>query len=315
MIHSAKSAFIMCASLMVLTACDGGSSSVTPFTTPPTGGGGPTGNPVVLSDLVYGRGATDDGDIDLLLDIHQPSNVCEANRPTIFFVHGGGFIRGNKSGGSHPARAAAAHAKGFNYVSIMYRLVPDSPVLGTGFQTLYDDFLANNTDPNVDLDQVEATFAAYEDALAALNWLEANADDNCLDMTRLAYWGSSAGAFTVLNVAYSSDDLGFSRPDPDVVINYWGQLPRIPDMAFMEAPFFTVHGDQDGTVDYQASLDLAAQADAVGVPYTFYTEVGGLHGVETDKVVNGVTLMDLTLNFIEAHIVGGTPLYETANVD
>ena len=301
---------LLALSALTLSACGGDSSSTAPVT-----GGGETRSPVILSDLVYGQGATDNGDINLLLDIHQPSDICDANRPTIFFIHGGGFMRGNKAGGSHPERAAAAHAKGFNYVSIMYRLVPDNPVLEADFQAIYDAVLANNTDLSLDLDLVEATLAAYEDGLTALNWLAANANENCLDMTRLAYWGSSAGAFTVLNIAYSSDDLALSRPDPNVVINYWGQLPRIPDMAFMEAPFFTVHGDQDGTVDYQASLDLAAQADAVGVPYTFYTEVGGLHGVETDKVVNGVTLMDLTLNFIEAHIVGGTPLYETANVD
>ena len=62
----------------------------------------------------------------------------------------------------------------------------------------------------------------------------------------------------------------------------------------------TVHGDQDQTVDYQSAVDIAAQADAVGVPYTFYTDVGGGHSVGVDRTVNGVTIMDLTLNFIEA---------------
>lgn len=313
--RNAVSVISLCA---LLAACGGGASTTAPVTAPSTEGGSAGGTPesrVIVSDLVYGQGATDRGDIDLKLDIHQPSNMCEANRPTIFYVHGGGFILGDKAGGSHPERAAAANAKGFNYVSIMYRLVGDNPVLGPNFQAVYDGFVARNMSPNLDLDLVEATIAAYEDAVTALNWLEANANENCLDMIRLAYWGSSAGAFTVLNTAYMSDNFGISRPEPDVVVNYWGSLARPSDLAFMEAPFMSVHGDQDAIVDYQASVDIARQAEAVGVPYTFYTEVGGGHGVDTGKTVNGVTVLDLTLNFIEAHIVGGMPLYETANVD
>ncbi len=48
-------------------------------------------NPILLKDIEYGQGATDSGDIALLLDIHQPSPICDENRPTIFFVHGGGL--------------------------------------------------------------------------------------------------------------------------------------------------------------------------------------------------------------------------------
>ena len=197
----------------------------------------------------------------------------------------------------------------------MYRLVRNNPVLGSEYQTIYDEFVANNTDPDVDLDQVEAALAAFEDTIVAMNWLADNQNDYCLDMSRLAYWGTSAGAITVLNVAYSANDFGFTRPDPQVVINYNGALGNTDHLEFREAPFMTVHGDQDQTVDYQAAIDIAAQADAVGVPYTFYTVVDGTHGIDVSRTVNGVTILDLTINFIEAHIVGGTPLYETANVD
>lgn len=316
MIQSVKLAAVSTFTALLLSACSGGSTSTPPVTvTPPPTGGGGTGNPVVLSNLEYGQGATTSGTTALLLDIYQPSDICNSNRPTVFFVHGGAFISGDKEGGSITERAEASNDKDFNFVSINYRLIGDRPVLSPEFQIVFDQFVADNTDPSLNAVQVEAAFAAFEDALDALNWLEANEDEYCLDMSRLAYWGSSAGAFTVLNVAYASDDFGVTRPDPDVVINYWGALATIDTMEFMEAPFFTLHGDQDGTVDYLAATALATQGDLVGVPYSFYTEVGGGHGVDTDKTVNAVPLLDLTLNFIEAHIVGGTPLYETANVD
>ncbi len=306
---------------LFLTACGGSSSTTTPpvVTPPPTGGGGGTGGggtdgPVTLSDLVYAQGATENGDIDLLLDIYHPSESCDANRPTILYVHGGGFTGGSKTGNGVAERSAASTDRGFNYVSINYRVAPDNPVLGSIMQPFYDGFLAN-PDPNVDTEIFKAALAAFEDTVVALNWLEDNANEYCLDMSRLAYWGASAGAYTVLNVGYSSDDFGLTRPDPDVVINYWGALGRTEDMAFMDAPFMTIHGDQDPTVVYQNALDLAVQADAVDVPYSFYTDVGGGHGISGSKTVNGVSLLDLTMDFIEAHIVGGTPLYETANVD
>ncbi len=305
-------------SASLITACQT-EEELTPITPPPTGGGGSGGGggtdgPVTLSDIVYTQGATENGDIDILLDIYQPSENCDANRPTVLYVHGGGFTGGSKTGNNVAERSAATTDKGFNYVSINYRVAPDLPILGPTFQAVYDEYLAN-PDPDIQPEIFKAALAAFEDTVVALNWMQDNANEYCLDMDRLAYWGASAGAFTVLNVGYSSDNFGLTRPAPDVVINYWGSLGRVEDMAFMEAPFMTIHGDQDETVSYQGALDLAAQGDSVDVPYSFYTDVGGGHGVSGEKTVNGVPLLDLTMDFIEAHIVGGTPLYETADVD
>lgn len=62
-----------------------------------------------------------------------------------------------------------------------------------------------------------------------------------------------------------------------------------------------------------AGLTLSACG---GGSSTIYTVIDGGHGINAnDLTVNGVTILDLTINFIEAHIVGGTPLYETTNVD
>jgi acetyl esterase/lipase len=312
--------------MILLTACGGGGGggeSSPPESTPattaspsplaneaPTNDGSEKTN--ALLDLEYGRGATKSGSIPLLLDIYQPAGNCDSNRPTILFVHGGGFINGDKSGNAG-TRSKAANAKGINYVSMNYRLVRDNSVLSSTLQPVFDNVVAS--DPTIDAAQAKAATAAIEDTVAALNWLEANADEYCIDMTSLAYWGSSAGSLTVLNVAYSGNNLGLTRPEPSVVIDYWGRLNFIADMESMEAPFLIIHGDNDQTVDYQSALDLSARADLVGIPYAFYTEIGGGHGINPTKTVNGKNILDLTIEFIEAHIVGGIPLYETANID
>ena len=121
-----------------------------------------------------------------------------------------------------------------------------------------------------------------------------------------------------MNVAYTLDQYNIDRPSPDVVINYWGDLVREADLEFMDAPFLTLHGDADTVVAYQAALDLAAQADIVSVPYSFYTVQEAGHAWSSINIftlqINGVSILDKTLNFIEAHIVGGTPVYETVSV-
>ena len=100
-----------------------------------------------------------------------------------------------------------------------------------------------------------------------------------------------------------------------MVINYWGDLRRDDDLDFNEAPFLTIHGTADNSIDYQVAVDLTNSASTTGIPYTFYTDVNGGHNVDTSQTVSGISLLDLTVNFIEDHTVGGAPLYEIKDVD
>lgn len=316
-----------------LSACGGGGGTPTPTATasptpspspsptptptptptpPPTGAG-----QAVTSDIQYGQGATANGDIPLLLDLYQPDEACTANRPLVFFVHGGGFTGGDKVSGNAIFRAEQMNARGFNFVSINYRLDPDEPLPSTQFVNVVDDVLADGFgDPNDP--RLDAIAAAFEDMVTALNFLRANEDQFCTDTSRLAYWGSSAGAFTVLQVAYGLNQFGIDRPEPDVVIDYWGALIRPFDLEVAEAPLFVIHGTADNTVDYQNSVDLTNRANLVGVPHAFYTVIGAGHGgratgIDTN-MVDGQTLHELTFDFIEAHLTDGMPVYQTIDI-
>lgn len=305
-------AFIMSS----MSACGGSSSAPTPPAPTLPVSGGATGNPAFLSNITYKQAATSSGNIPMRLDIYQPSDICNANRPTVLFVHGGSFITGDKFSALFRSLGIAANEKDFNFVSINYRLAGDDAVLAPEYQVIADDTTLGF--PTADPVIINAAVAAIEDTVDALKWMETNADLYCLDLSRLAYWGSSAGSYTVLNVAYTLDQYNITRPDPDVVINYWGDLVRDADIMFMDAPFLTLHGDSDTVVPYSAALELAAQGDAVNVPYTFYTVTGAGHAWTSIDVfntqINGRSILDNTLNFIEAHIVGGMPTYETVSV-
>jgi acetyl esterase/lipase len=271
---------------------------------------------IVQSDIQYGTAATQNGTMDLFLDIYQPSATCSANRPMIVFVHGGGFVGGNKAGSNVTQMAEAANARDITFVSIQYRLEGDQPVLTAPFEAVRDDLVAFTGGVSGSL--ATAIGAAFEDTVSALNFLESNRDLYCLDTNRLAYWGSSAGAFTVLQVAYGLNQFGIARPEPLVVVDYWGNLLRDSDLELGEAPFFVLHGTADPTVAYQDALDLTAQADVVGVDYALYSVLGAGHGFGATGTfsteIGGKTLIELTIDFVEDHIVSGTPTYGRVDV-
>lgn len=319
---------ITAASILALASatfigCGGGdSASGPPTATPaPTPTASPTGTPtpsptptapVLTSDIQYGQGATATGDIPLFLDLYAPDAPCLTNRPTVLFVHGGGFVGGNKAGGNIATVAEEIVGRGINLVSIQYRLDPQDPIPGPDFQAVIDDFVNNaGTDPNEPL--LDAIGAAFEDTVLALNFLEANEDTLCVDTSNIGYWGSSAGAFTVLQVGYGLNQFGINRPEPAVVVDYWGGLFRDSDLEMDEAPFFVIHGTADTTVDFAEAQQITNRADVVSVPFALYTINGAGHGFGATgtftNTVDGQTLLVRTVDFVEAHLTGGTPIY------
>lgn len=309
-----------------LTACGGGGSPTPTSSTPtPTATASPTPSPtptptppasgatqVVTSDIQYGQGATASGDIDLFLDIYAPDEACDTNRPTVVFVHGGGFTSGNKSGGNISAIAEEITARGINLVSIQYRLDPQDPLPSQAFVDVVDD-IVSQSGGNAGDERLDAIAAAFEDTVSALNFLEANQDNLCVDTSRLAYWGSSAGAFTVLQVGYGLNQFGIARPEPEVVVDYWGGLFRDSDLEMGEAPFLVIHGTADATVDFAEAQQITNRAGVVAVPFALYTVNGAGHGFGATgtftNTVDGQTLLERTVDFVEAHLTGGTPIY------
>jgi len=324
--------------IALLTACGGddlGRPAPTPTPTPtPTPSPSPTPTPspspsptptptptgatpaLVQSDIQYSTGLTLGGSIPLFLDVYQPDIPCSANRPTMVFVHGGGFIGGNKASANVRNIADALAARGINLVSIEYRVQPDDPVVGAEFVTLRDDFV--NLAQGFSTELLNSAIAASEDNVQALRWIAANANTYCIDANRLGLWGSSAGAYIVLQTAYGLNQYGISRPEPLVVIDYWGGLFRDQDLESGEAPFLALHGTADGTVPISESNDLTARAALVGVDHSYYAVSGAGHGFNgigfNALTINGQSALSVTVDFVEAHLFGTGALYETRTI-
>ncbi|MFC1901909.1 alpha/beta hydrolase fold domain-containing protein, partial [Chloroflexota bacterium] len=77
----------------------------------------------VIKDVEYGRV----GDIPLLLDIYIPETPIATPIPGIIFIHGGGWIGGDKGHELYVSEVENLATHGFFVASINYRLSGVAP--------------------------------------------------------------------------------------------------------------------------------------------------------------------------------------------
>ncbi len=136
-------------------------------------------NAKILTDIPYKRVSQER---DLKLDIYLPEGASKAKFPVVVFLHGGGWLAGNKEsiGNSYKVKQLQALIEeGYAVVSVEYRLV-------------------NVTDIHFP--------TPIEDCKDAIRWIRKNAENYSLDSHNIGVWGTSAGGHLGLLTAYSSDD-------------------------------------------------------------------------------------------------------------
>ncbi len=141
----------------------------------------PTPPPPTIANLSYGSHPRQ------VLDFYRAS--ADAPTPLLFFVHGGGWMNGDKA---NPDFLANCLAAGISVVSIHYRLIPDAQAL--------------QITPPVQ--------ACLDDAARALQLVRSKASEWNLDKTRIAGCGGSAGGFTCLWLAFHPDLAQPAATDP-----------------------------------------------------------------------------------------------------
>jgi acetyl esterase/lipase len=256
------------------------------------------------------------GTLDLHLDVLQVTSSKPT--PVVIQLHGGGWIRGNRS--SSFRTFSALLAAGMSVVTVDYRVGKEAPAP-----------------------------AAIGDVRCAMAWVKANAARYNFDLTRVVVYGASAGGHLALMAGYapasfnppgctdqpkvaavldfygpanlaeainqkgSSDSvhqwLGLEKPlvaytgtapatsGPDVApaVNAGGQGPRwaapseavlarartMSPMSYIRhglPPTFIVNGDHDPAVDPTQDAQLKKALDAAGVPNGQDIVPGGGHG-------------------------------------
>jgi len=116
---------------------------------------------------------------DIAVRLYRPGTVAAHTRlPGLIFVHGGGWVFGNLD--SHDVLCAQLSLEaGIAVLSVDYRLAPETRFPG-----------------------------AFDDVVAALNWVAANGGEIGVDASRLAIGGDSAGGNLAAGAALWARDHG-----------------------------------------------------------------------------------------------------------
>ncbi len=276
-----------------------------------SGGSGTNGgipSVTVIKDVQYGSNKDMTGNTEALkLDIYIPANAAGQKFPLVFFVHGGGFIAGDKSSAATEMTTFAE--SGFVGVSINYRLDPNIDAA---------------SDPcSVDSNAEHASvYMAVQDAKAALRFLVANADKYNIDASTIFLNGNSAGAVTILYSNYVTQEEfnaispniearlgGIDNADNNLTNTYTitgiaansGCLPNPADITSSNtAPTIFFAGGQDSVIPIDqghayyctstmyvyGSRTLYSRMQQLGEPSVLHVDPGGGHGPYTDDFLS-----------------------------
>jgi acetyl esterase/lipase len=227
------------------------------------------------------------------LDIYLPANST-APRPTIFMVHGGGYVFGSKD---QMRQTAVYYAEqGYVVVAPTYRLAPED---------IYP--------------------APIEDVFCALGWTLAHADDYNIDTDHIILMGESAGAnavsllATVDDISLFDSDCAFPIAEsfePLTAVLYYMPVglttcdcnaaksmvaiffgiptfeidqivaddPRfanaspLPFLDETDPPMLLIHGTRDDLVPISESYHFVDAAQEVGIDVVFEPIEGAPHG-------------------------------------
>jgi acetyl esterase/lipase len=254
----------------------------------------------VQPDIVYNTA----NNTPLKLDVWYP-NESKTPTPTLVYIHGGGWIFGNKE--TSVLQFLPFLEKGWRVVNVEYRMA------------------SNSLAP-----------AAVEDTRCALRWVYRNAKMWNFDTSKIVLTGHSAGGHLSLitgmlpngtpldDRCFAHEKYGDVKINVAAIINWYGitdvndiiQGPNVknygpmwmggqPDSAeiarrvspltYVRAglpPILTIHGDKDDVVPYAHATRLKEALDKAGVKNVLYTVKGGGHGqwpqadyIEAYKVV------------------------------
>jgi len=250
-------------------------------------------NFIVTSDVTYTQGING----PLKADVYIP--MSPGLHPGIVFIHGGGWVSGNR-----------------NQMIKVIKAMADAGYVGF----------------TIDYDLGKSTFpGALNESLAAVRFFRAHAAEYHLDPFRIAVAGSSAGGELAALVGLAQGDtashveaaivfngaLDLTLPDPKtslpsvVTIYLGGQCESIMETCKAASPQFQVHagappfyvghGDQDQSVPFVQAVAFTNALKAAGVPVEFFQANGGKHTYWSDPRFYSANL-DAIKAFLALHL-------------
>lgn len=202
-----------------------------------------------IKNIYYGESTNiSDQRERLFMDFYRPHNDVLTDLPLVIFVHGGGFTGGDKASGYPMTFTEGLVKRGYAVASINYRL------------GLPEEALRNDTI------YFEAMYRAAQDTKTALDYIVKNANLFSINPNKIILMGGSAGAHTILHVAYlDKNELpafldvrkmgAWEKNATNILaaINCWGAIVDNTWIKPGDTPLFSMHGVDDKSVPIDTS--------------------------------------------------------------
>tara|TARA_Y100000389_G_scaffold205081_1_gene262827 strand:- start:12759 stop:13919 length:1161 start_codon:yes stop_codon:yes gene_type:complete len=196
-------------------------------------------------------------DVDLDMNIYEPSGDTEIARPVIIFLHPGSFFSGSNNTDDMVSLATDAAKRGYVGIAANYRL-------GLNVLSTYSG--------------ERAVWRGVQDASSVIRYLREYHEELRIDPEKIFLWGSSAGSFISLHLAYYDDsdrpestygsgndpDLGcidctgnnfMQDSRPNAIVSCWGAIAELDYIDQNDnIPAIMFHGSSDIVVPYDYGL-------------------------------------------------------------
>jgi acetyl esterase/lipase len=281
----------------------------------------------ITENIQYGTNLRYNGEeIDLLMDVYEPTGDGNTPRPLVVIAHGGFFAYGSKDGPDVVPLSTDLAKMGYVTASINYRL---------GFAT----------GGELDANMTEAAMRGVQDMKAAIRWFRKDAAENGntynINTDEIYIAGVSAGGYITLHLAYLDQEAeiptnvtmtnpgleggieglsgndGYSS-DVRAIVNMCGALGDTAWIQPGDEPALLFHGDEDQTVpfdsdtqyylgiipiiDVDGSNSINQKLDQVGVEHCFEIHEGYDHVPHVTNAAIYDTTLSIISNFL-SHFV------------
>lgn len=246
--------------------------------------------------------------VKLSINIAFPQQRSAQPRPVLMLIHGGGFLKGNKS--LNNARILKMTKRGFVSASVMYRLAPEHKFP-----------------------------AALDDIKLAIRFLKANAKKYHLNPKRIIVAGSSSGSYLAIMAGVTGNSDTFSDygyyPEVDSTVhavvgqsspiadfrlakyarfsllkrligkntdNRKNMLTAMSPITYLDAtapPIFLSHGDADPIVPADMSREFVRELEKSGHIYEYHEVKGGSHSFNQSAPNQAQAVFESYLRFID----------------
>lgn len=258
------------------------------------------------------------GDTTLTLDLHLPSQG-KSPHPAVVWVHGGGFVSGDKQGYAQQLMDPL-FAAGFAMVSVNYRLAPKHPFP-----------------------------ACVDDVETAISFIKSHAQEWAIDSSRLVLMGDSAGGLIVSVVGgrakaengvaavvslYGEHDLitrvtenpcimdgravpipsgGCLSPGLAALLGIQSVTPdsmkiireasAVSYVRKQMPPYLLIHGTREFHVPFEQAISMQEAMKRAGADCTLIPILGGSHGVGGwEKLPHGTDYKEQTLTWLRSKL-------------